>query len=197
MNEQADISQKILDLVLKNNPENVELLIDQVEKNLGITRKTALEEIISLENNGKLNLKDPRNKIPSTFFDYLISFRSFWFSLTAIISIATVIIFLFIPNTVTSLNFTRYALGSVFAFFLPGYNLIKILYPKKEIDKIEKIALSIGTSIIIIPVIGILLNFTPWGIRRVPIALSIYFLVTILSTFGLLREYQEIIQTQE
>ena len=197
MNEQMDISQKILDLVLENNPENVELLIDQVEKNLGITRKTALEQILYLENKGKLNLINSRRKIPSTFSDYLISFRSFWFSLTTIISIVTVITFLYMPDNSSSVIVVRFTLGIVFVFFLPGFNLLKILYSSKEIDPIERIALSIGTSIIISPIIGILLNFSPWGIRKVPITLSIYFLVTILSFFGLLREYQEMIQIHE
>lgn len=41
------------------------------------------------------------------------------------------------------------------------------------IDGIERIALSFGLSIAIVPLIGLGLNFTPWGIRLAPIAITI------------------------
>ena len=41
------------------------------------------------------------------------------------------------------------------------------------IDGIERVALSFGLSIAIVPLIGLVLNFTPWGIRLAPIALSV------------------------
>lgn len=41
------------------------------------------------------------------------------------------------------------------------------------IDGIERVALSFGTSIAITPLIGLVLNFTPFGIRLVPVVLSL------------------------
>lgn len=41
------------------------------------------------------------------------------------------------------------------------------------IDGIERVALSFGLSIAVTPLIGLILNFTPWGIRLVPILLGI------------------------
>ena len=41
------------------------------------------------------------------------------------------------------------------------------------IDGIERVALSFGLSIAIVPLIGLVLNFTPWGIRLAPVALSV------------------------
>ncbi|WP_049910603.1 DUF1616 domain-containing protein [Natrinema gari] len=41
------------------------------------------------------------------------------------------------------------------------------------IDGIERVALSFGLSIAIVPLIGLVLNFTPWGIRLVPIVVSV------------------------
>ena len=63
--------------------------------------------------------------------------------------------------------------------FAPGYVLVAALFPgpfsekKPEIDWIERIALSFGLSIAIVPLLGLLLNFTPWGIRLVPIVTTI------------------------
>lgn len=44
---------------------------------------------------------------------------------------------------------------------------------RSGIDGIERVALAFGISIAIVPLIGLVLNFTPWGIRLVPIVLSI------------------------
>ena len=54
--------------------------------------------------------------------------------------------------------------------FVPGYVVVAALFPsKKELDWIERIALSFGLSIAVVPLLGLLLNFTPWGVRFAPI----------------------------
>jgi uncharacterized membrane protein len=54
--------------------------------------------------------------------------------------------------------------------FFPGYVFITALFPeKKELDNLERLALSLGLSIAIVPLIGLLLNYTPWGIRLIPL----------------------------
>lgn len=42
----------------------------------------------------------------------------------------------------------------------------------RGIDGIERVALSFGLSIAVVPLIGLVLNFTPWGIRLVPIMVA-------------------------
>jgi uncharacterized membrane protein len=67
--------------------------------------------------------------------------------------------------------------------FLPGYCLIAALFPKKdEIDLGERIAISIGLSIAVVPMIVLGLNYTPFGIRLDPIliALTVFILLMIL-----------------
>ena len=58
--------------------------------------------------------------------------------------------------------------------FIPGYCLIAALFPKEgDIGLIERIMLSIGVSIAVVSLIGLGLNFTPWGIRLDPIVISL------------------------
>jgi len=67
--------------------------------------------------------------------------------------------------------------------FLPGYCLIAALFPKySDIDLIERITLSFGLSLAVVPLIAFGLNFTPFGIRMDPvlIAVTIFSLVMIL-----------------
>ena len=57
-------------------------------------------------------------------------------------------------------------------------------------DNIERIALSLGMSLALVPIIGLLLNYTPWGITLTPITLSLLALTTVFATAAILREHQ-------
>lgn len=64
----------------------------------------------------------------------------------------------------------RVALGLPFVLFFPGYTFIAALYPRKgELAGVERLAFSLGLSLAIVPLLGLALNYTVWGIRLVPI----------------------------
>lgn len=68
----------------------------------------------------------------------------------------------------------RVVLGLPFVLFFPGYTLIAALYPRRDdLDGIERLALSFGLSLAVVPLIGLILNYTPWGIRLTPIVVSL------------------------
>lgn len=59
----------------------------------------------------------------------------------------------------------RIALGGPYVVFFPGYTLVAALFPSREqLDVLERLALSFGLSIAIMPLMGLVLNYTPWGI---------------------------------
>lgn len=104
-----------------------------------------------------------------------------------LIFLATIIslILSFNPNLNQSIFLTIIALP--FLTFLPGYSVMAALYPKKgDLEDIERLAFSFGISILIAPVIGIILNYTPLGIKLafILIVLSIFtFLMNIMAYF--------------
>src|SRR5438093_4160065 len=62
----------------------------------------------------------------------------------------------------------------LFVLFAPGYVVVAALFPgSKEINWVERLALSFGMSIAIVPLLGLALNFTPFGIRFAPIVVTI------------------------
>ena len=66
------------------------------------------------------------------------------------------------------------ALAILLVAFVPGYVLAAALFPEKtELDWTERFALSLGLSIAAVPLLGFILNFTPWGVRFVPTVVSI------------------------
>lgn len=67
--------------------------------------------------------------------------------------------------------------------------MIEALFPKRgDLDAIEILALSIGLSLAITPLIGLLLNYTPWGIRLDPIVIS---LTTFTLTMAMLAAHRK------
>lgn len=85
-------------------------------------------------------------------------------------------------------SLARQVLGLVFVLFLPGYAATAALFPENDqIDGIERVALSFGLSIAIVPLIGLGLNFTPWGIRLNPILASVSAFIVVVSLVGWYR----------
>lgn len=71
-------------------------------------------------------------------------------------------------------SFLRILFGVAMVLFIPGYALIAALFPARDdLDGIERVALSFGLSIAVVPLIGLALNYTPWGIRLDPILASL------------------------
>lgn len=82
----------------------------------------------------------------------------------------------------------RIPLGLAMVLFLPGYTLIAALFPRKDdLDGIERVALSFGLSIAVVPLIGLGLNYTPWGIRLVPVVISLCMFTVIMAFIARLR----------
>ena len=64
-----------------------------------------------------------------------------------------------------------------------------ISFRDRGIDGIERIALSFGLSIAIVPLIGLALNFTPFGIRLVPIVFSLSGFIIITTAIAAVRRW--------
>jgi len=99
---------------------------------------------------------------------------------------------LLLPIILLSINdIFRILFGLPFVLFIPGYVLLFTLFPTKKtgkgIDGIERIALSFGLSIAVVPLLGFILNYTPWGIRLETILFSLFFFIIITSIFAIIR----------
>ena len=95
---------------------------------------------------------------------------------------------IFVLTPVLNETVIRNILGVPLVLFLPGYSLIAALFPANcDIDEIERIALSFGLSIAIVPLIGLGLNFTPWGIRLLSILISLSVFTFVMCAIAYMR----------
>lgn len=90
-----------------------------------------------------------------------------------LIAIIAVTLLLF-PLVAFTSGVLRIIFGLCLILFFPGYTLLSALFPRKgDLSGIERVALSFGLSIAIVPLMGLILNYTPWGIRLYPILIAI------------------------
>jgi len=185
------IDRCIMQTIIKKQPRTVYQLIRLVQPAYPIfSEQEIVEHILCLQKQRKLILKENPASPPSTLKGYLFSLKATWYWTIIILSFVTTTIIFTIPEGAYPIKYVRYLLGSLFVLFLPGYTFIKALFPTKDIDNIERTALSIGMSLTLVPITGLLLNYTPWGIRTTSITLSLLFLTIILTATAVIREYQ-------
>jgi uncharacterized membrane protein len=116
--------------------------------------------------------------------------------------VATITIFV-VPESDVPLAYLRSSFGIIFVLFLPGFALIKALFPAKvpfqtssdDMDAVERIALSFGMSLALVPMFGLILYFSPWGLGLTSITLSLLVFSIIFATIAVLREHQTKVQT--
>jgi len=195
--KEAKITETIIQVIKEKNPQTVEQLTTLVKEKTKIPEKEILEHIIKLQNAGKIRLKKQTPPTPMKLATYLKTEQTIWYWATITIAIATVAAVFTIPENFYPWIYIRYALGTIFVLWLPGYTFIKVLFPaelhiktsQKSLDTIERIALSLGMSLALVPIVGLLLNYTPWGIRLTPIVISLLALTLTFATAALIREH--------
>jgi uncharacterized membrane protein len=142
------------------------------------------------------NMNEPVEQ-PQNLSEYVSSGRASWFWITIILAIATTISVFTVPEDSYMLVYLRYVVGLVFVLWLPGYAFIKALFPTRvpiktsseALDTVELVALSFGMSLALVPIVGLFLNYTPWGIRLTPITLSLLALTVAFALAAMLRDY--------
>jgi uncharacterized membrane protein len=91
----------------------------------------------------------------------------------------------------------RNVFGVVFVLFLSGYAFMEALFPvnmpaktsTENLDTTERIALSIAMSIAIVSIVGLLLNYSPWGRDLTAMILSLLAFTLVFATVAVARKY--------
>ena len=112
-----------------------------------------------------------------------------WHDLSLVLAGAVVLLGLFGQEYLAPpLGLLRITLSVVYVLFVPGYCLVAAIFaPGAQPDRAERIALSIGMSAAIIPLLALMLNQTSWGIRPWPILISLFAVTAAASGIAMVR----------
>jgi len=174
-------------LVLQRaSAENTNLteLVDQLSRELSLKSDTVARGVMKLLDEKKVRITE--SSPFAGLGGYVVSPYSLWFwgaLASTLLSIGLI--------SVTSgfALYLRYVFGSILVLFLPGYSLIEALYPKDELDDLVRFALSIGLSLALVPLAGLVLNYTPFGIRLLPVSLTLAGMTVVLLFVALRRKH--------
>lgn len=191
-----DLNQIILQAVKDRKPQTVRQLIAFVKGRLPIPETEISDAILTLQTQGKIKLENQPLPTPPKLTTYMKTEQALWYWATIATATLTAVIVFTVPENLYPLSYVRIVLGAIFILWVPGYTFIRALFPQNEptetnarnLDIIERIALSLGMSIALVPIVGLLLNYTPWGIRLTPIVLSLLALTLIFATVAVMRE---------
>jgi len=183
----ADLDKVVLETAKSLDQPTVSDLVDNLVNKKGLKFKDATKAVYVEWKKGTLNLSEA--KPSSSLANYLFNLENMWFWGTTVLVAFTMLIVFTVDSTL--LIYVRYVLGGIFILFLPGFMLISMLYPRgREIDELERLALSIGLSLAIVPLVGLMLNYTPWGITLTPIMVSLAVFSEAMAFGTLVRKYQ-------
>jgi uncharacterized membrane protein len=91
----------------------------------------------------------------------------------------------------------RLFLGLAFVLFVPGYALQVALFPRPDaLEGPERLALSLGLSVAVVPPLALLLDALPWGIRLWPIVVTEGLVIAVCSAVALWRRARLPVQYQ-
>jgi uncharacterized membrane protein len=84
----------------------------------------------------------------------------------------------------------RSGIEAAILLFVPGYSLVAAIYSRKgDLTGFERIALSFGLSIAIVPLIGFGLAYSSWGLTVLSVALSTFLFVLATTLIAYLRRH--------
>ena len=200
-----DTSQIIIEIIKEKKPQTIEQLLSLAKERLQIPEQKMIETVLRLQSEGKITLLKKQPQAPSKLTTYLKTEQTHWYWITIATAILTAAVVFTIPEDFYPWVYVRYVLGTIFVLWLPGYSFIKALFPvqvpiklpTETLDTVERIALSLGMSLALVPIVGLILNYTPWGIRLTPIVISLLALTVVFSTAAIIREQQIIMKAKK
>jgi len=162
----------------------VNQLVEVVSREVGLPRSWVAYEVYLMWKRGELNIEHEPLENAVMF---LASVDGVWYWVTLAITLVSLGVVMLVKGG--PLMPIRYLLGAVSVLFMPGYSIVEALYPRgDELAPLERLALSIGLSLAVVPLVGLILNYTPWGIRLVPVVVSNTALTIALLTVAALRK---------
>jgi len=183
-------SREVLDYVARNGEASVRELYDALHGTDNSMTEAELASLLwQLSHEGKISLEDVKRT--SRSFTKLLARWEINLGLYSSLGVALgAIISIYVVSSDLPWVVFRWFFVSIFLLFTPGYVSSKILFPRAtDFDSIERFMLSVGLSVVILMIVGLLLNFTSWGISLTPIVVSLSILDAALVTIAFVVEY--------
>lgn len=187
------LKKLVKSIITREGSIGVAELVERVRSRYKAEVEEVIEAIRSLEAEGKIDLYPPPANV-SSYLQYLgLSAENGWFYLLTVAVLGTLLSIYLLPDSLPWVAI-RWILGAIFVLYLPGFVVVEALFPeRKELSGIERLALSLGLSLAIVPLLGLVLNYTPWGIRLTPVTITLSLTTLIIGLVATYRKYKVVL----
>jgi len=182
------IERMVMDIMHRRDCRKVSDVVANLQR---LDREMDVDEIHGairrLEATGSINLSEDRSAV-SFLSDLMHVGRNarFW---AAVAASAAMLITIYALPQGDSWNGTRWILGAIFLFVMPGYAVTNFFIPRNRLSITERVALSVGLSLATVVLIGIMLSYSSAGIRIEPIVISVSLFSIIIALLAAHKDY--------
>lgn len=185
------LEDMITELLRKDHSMNVKDMVEilhSIDNSLSIDDIYNAVEILKQENLAVTRYRPFQNQY--SFYAYITkNYASLPFWSVVTITVLTLVSIYFIPSS-APWSTVRYIVGGAFILFIPGFSVLQLLFPTKDISNIERVALSLGLSLALVPLIGLVFAYTSFGISLHPLVIFLSLLCNSLLTIGTYRKFR-------
>lgn len=192
----GELTKTIIHIMYDKKPQTVRQLINLTKVNVPQSEEDILTAILKLQDEGKIRFDNHSLSVSVKLSTYLKTSQALWYWTTVALSITTIVLVFFVGEDFYPWSYFRNVIGVIFVIWLPGYAFLKALFPahlplqaSRNLGNVERIALSVIMSLALIPIFGLILNYSPWGIRLAPLVLTLLVFTLVFATAALIREY--------
>ncbi len=188
-NEQKKLRQAmVINAIRYHGCRKVKEVVDNVQKvDKAISAEDIRDVIQRLKREDKIILvgKWMQGSLFKRMIDISAS-PALW--LTIIVTALTLMTIYLTPQ-VQPWTTVRFVAGGAFVLFIPGYSIIQLLFPEKDIDSLERLALTAGLGLAVTPLVGLLLSYAPLGMRLDSIVAFLGLTTIAMSFAGTYRKF--------
>ena len=182
----------------EENPQSFNQLTELLKANRNLTEEEIIKSVLKLQAEGVIKFENQAQQSRS-LLTYLKTGEAVWYWLTIVVGTIAAGLAFSVSESVYPWIYAKNVFGVIFVLFLPGYSFSKAFSLQSHIsaeksmrslESIEQIALSIGLSIALASLTGLLLYYSPLDLNLTNIVLSLLAFSLFFATAGVIREYQ-------
>ena len=173
------VERMVLDIIRKQECRKVKDIVKVIQQHdKSLTPQEILFTIQQMKHDHKITLSDKHTQ--GSLLKFIVK-PSFLSSLWPLLIAVTTLTLIYLTPQVEPWSFLRLLCSAVLVLLAPGYMFINILFEPKSLNSLERMSLSVLCSIAITALLGLILNYGPWGIRLDTITVSLSIISVVLA----------------
>ena len=176
-------------ILAEYHPKTVAELVSIALANNPLNEMNFVECVKSMVDEGFLPVAKPIYKTKSVSGFLRTPTLAGWFWATVTATLFSIVAIAVTPD-LFPVSLVKWILGSALVLYLPGYAFLRFLNTDAlQLDRLERFALSLGVSLVLVSLIAVALNYTPWWIGLPTITASLGTFTIAMAIAAAMREY--------